>query len=314
MRLPEGHLVPPSFAWRASSADDPRLGDLIARTTDGDDVAAMIVGFPVDEGVRRNGGRPGAADGPDAIRPYLYKMTPAANDFDRHVATLERLVDLGNVDVTDDLERDQEALGEVVAWILDRGAIPIILGGGHETAYGHYLGYASRGVSPCIINWDAHADVRPLKNKQAHSGSPFRQAIEHPAHPCSQYFVAGLQPSSVSRDHLHFVEAHAGRSWFVDEIDPEQIDFIYSLVEAPAMVTMDLDAVDQASAPGVSAPAVNGISPRHWLLAARRAGASPAVSSFDLSELNPRFDVDGRTVRLAARTVWEFVRALAERG
>src|SRR5690554_2120319 len=116
---------------------DPRLASFVKSTAE--DVvegSLVIIGFPSDEGVRRNGGRLGAAGGPSAIREQLYKLTPDPRCSDRHVAVLERTVDLGDVDVTGDLERDQERLGEVVAWILERGAIPIILGGGHETAYG----------------------------------------------------------------------------------------------------------------------------------------------------------------------------------
>ncbi len=298
----------------SATSPDPRLASFVKSTAE--DVAEgslVIIGFPSDEGVRRNGGRVGAAEGPLAIREQLYKLTPDPQVFERHVDVLERLVDLGDVEVSSDLEADQKRLGDAVARILKRGAIPIILGGGHETAYGHYLGYASSGVSASIINWDAHTDVRPLRDGGAHSGSPFRQALEHPAHPCRRYLVAGLQPSSVAHDHLAFVESHAGRAWFVDDVEKPIIEKIYGLIESDAMVTFDLDAVSPADAPGVSAPSVDGLSVQHWLHAARVAGESPSVHSFDISELNPRFDVDGRTARLAARTVWEFVRGVVER-
>src|SRR5436190_21625087 len=61
--------------------DDPRLGEIIERW-DGDPAAlqpgrAVLIGFPQDEGVRRNGGRPGAARAPDEIRKYLHRLTPA---------------------------------------------------------------------------------------------------------------------------------------------------------------------------------------------------------------------------------------------
>lgn len=298
----------------SSTSSDLRLASF--RATSEESVtkgSIVIIGFPSDEGVRRNGGRIGAAEGPAAIREHLYKLTPDAFAYDQHVAVLERLVDLGDVQVDGDLEADQQRLGEAIARVLDCGAIAIILGGGHETAFGHYLGYASRGRSASIINIDAHADVRPLKDDKAHSGSPFRQAIEHPEHPSPRYLVAGLQPSSVSRDHLHYVDVHAGRAWLRNEVDEASLRQIFDLAEAPAMATFDLDAVDQSAAPGVSAPAVDGLDVRTWLRAARLAGETRAITSFDVSELNPRFDVDGCTARLAARTVWEITRGLAQR-
>lgn len=296
------------------SPEDLRLGELIgAPETDVVEGSIVLVGFPTDEGVRRNGGRVGAAHAPTAIREQLFRLTPDPRAFDQHVEVLRRTIHLGDIETSNDLEADQQRLGSAVRGILERGAIPIILGGGHETAYGHYLGYAGGDISASIINWDAHADVRPFKDGRSHSGSPFRQAIQHPQWPCRRYLVAGLQPSSVARDHLAFVEAHAGRAWFADQVDDEMIERIYGLSQFDTMVTFDLDAVAQADAPGVSAPAVAGLAVRHWLYAARLAGETRSIRSFDICELNPRLDVDGRTARLAARTVWEFVRGLVDR-
>ncbi|HMP59270.1 MAG TPA: arginase family protein, partial [Gemmatales bacterium] len=73
------------------------------------------------------------------------------------------------------------------------------------------------------------------------------------------------------------------------------------------------DAVESVFAPGVSAPAVAGLNVHLWLHAAVSAGRSPHVRSLDLVELNPSLDQDGRTARLAARTLWEFCRGLLDR-
>ncbi len=88
---------------------------------------------------------------------------------------------------------------------------------------------------------------------------------------------------------------------------------LYRDLVAPALVTFDLDAVDQAFAPGVSAPATGGMSAGLWLYAAYAAGRTPAVRSCDIVELNPRYDRDGQTAKLAAYTVWQVMRGLAER-
>src|SRR6516162_595765 len=124
--------------------DDVRLDEVIEFWR-GDPAAitagrAVIIGFPQDEGVRRSGGRPGAARAPQAIRRWLYRLTPYDSQAGVGVA-LHPPLDLGNVRLGGSLEDTQTALGDVVAEILSRGAIPVVLGGGHETAYGHYLGY-----------------------------------------------------------------------------------------------------------------------------------------------------------------------------
>lgn len=75
----------------------------------------------------------------------------------------------------------------------------------------------------------------------------------------------------------------------------------------------DLDAVDQAQAPGVSAPAGGDLDRDLWLHAAYWAGRCQNVTSTDVVELNPRADVDNRTARLATLTVMEILRGLCDR-
>src|SRR5262249_8765321 len=106
------------------------------------------------------------------------------------------------------LEESQQALGEVVAAILVSGSIPIVLGGGHETAYGHYLGYVAASLSVGTLNLDAHLDVRPWTDGRGHSGSPFRQALDPPERPLPGrcYVCLGAQPPAVSREHISYVQ------------------------------------------------------------------------------------------------------------
>jgi formiminoglutamase len=227
-------------------------------------------------------------------------------------ALLGHTRDLGDLETSGDLESDQRNLGETLAHHLLRGAFVIVLGGGHETSYGHFLGYAFAERRVEILNWDAHADVRELKEGKGHSGSPFRQAIEDSSGACRRYSVAGLQPHSVARPHLELVQRQ-GRAVWRDEVSPRYIDVLYGGVESPALVSFDLDAVSQAEAPGVSAPNPGGLSSDLWFKAAFEAGRSAAVTSADVVELNPQFDPDGQTARLAALTVWWLLRGRADR-
>ena len=293
--------------------DDPRIGDLIGTATTPQTARAVLVGFPVDEGVRRNGGRVGAAQGPAAIRQALFKLTPDAEQFDSFADFICHTADLGDLKPTGDLESDQAALGELLAPHLDRGAIAIVLGGGHETAYGHFLGYSRRNRQVNVLNWDAHPDVRPLKNGKGHSGSPYRQMLEHPSGACANYTVAGLNPPTVAKAHLDYLTSHGGTAHFNTAISFHAIEQIYARCENATLVSFDLDAVDQAVAPGVSAPAAGGLSVHVWLYAAHAAGKCGTVGSIDVVELCPPLDPDGRTARLAARTVWEFLRGVANR-
>jgi formiminoglutamase len=306
-------LRPAQVELPVTAPEDMRLGHLLGK----DPAAAkvVLVGFPTDVGVRRNGGRPGAAGAPAEIRKFLYRMTPDAR-VPAMAGVLAATVDLGDVATGEDLEADQERLGEVVGGALAAGAFVIVLGGGHETAYGHFLGYVRAGRAVTLLNWDAHADVRPLPPEGGHSGSPFRQALLHPSGLARGYAVAGLLPQSVAADHLSFVADHQGRFVFRDALDAAAIRAMYRSppgASVGVLASFDIDAVDQGQAPGVSAPAAGGMSSDLWLMAAHQAGRNHAVTSADIVETNPALDRDGQTARLAALTVWWILRGLAER-
>jgi formiminoglutamase len=293
-------------------AADPRIKDLLGREVDGRTRVA-ILGFPSDEGVRRNGGRPGAAGGPAAIREALLRLTPGGDDDPALAGLLVHTVDLGDVAVSGDLEADQERLAERIETLSRQGILAIVLGGGHEAAYGHFRGHTRAGRDVAILNWDAHADVRPLSNGLGHSGSPFRQALEDEAGRCVRYDVAGLMPWRVAPEHAAYVRSAGGNTWWRGDLDERTVREIASAAGPPALASFDLDLVDAAAAPGVSAPGVGGLEPALWLLAARECGRNPRFLSFDIVEMNPAYDEAGRTATLAALTVWHILRGIAER-
>ncbi len=127
-----------------------------------------LLGFACDEGVRRNKGRTGAADGPATLRRALANMASHQGH--------DRCVDMGTISVDgEQLEAAHQALREAVADCQRAGKRTLVLGGGHETAFGHGAGVldAFPGEKVGIINLDAHLDLRFADC--ASSGTPFRQ-------------------------------------------------------------------------------------------------------------------------------------------
>jgi formiminoglutamase len=306
-------------------ADDLRLGDIV-EFWPGDAPKlragqAVLVGFPQDEGVRRNQGRPGAAQAPHEIRQYLYRLTPwdAEHDID---LTDHHPIDMGSIRIAGSLEDSQAALGAVVGGILGQGALPVILGGGHETAYGHYLGYLGDSRPVGIINIDAHPDVRPcLDGKRGHSGSPFRQALEHPTHPLpgSHYVCLGAQPHAVSRAHWQYAHQHGCTvRWFHELKHSLEQQFLWEIEQLGSAgcrvyVSLDADVIQMADVPGVSAPNPIGLTGAAVVSLAHLAGKSPWVSSFDLVEICPPCDINGQSSRWASLMIWNFLTGLARR-
>jgi formiminoglutamase len=305
--------------------DDPRLGEVV-EFWNGDSAAlrpgrAVLIGFPQDEGVRRNGGRPGAADAPREIRRFLYRLTPWEGICQADLAA-DPALDAGNVRVDGTLEHSQELLGKVVGGVLRAGAVPVILGGGHETAFGHFLGYAKANLPVGIINIDAHLDLRPEIHGLGHSGSPFRQAMEHSPFRLlgSNYVCLGVQPHSTSQEHLRYARRHECGIYWAPAVWPKLEKCfgreVQRLNESGCLVyvSVDADAVRIMDVPGVSAPNPVGLIGEDVISCARLAGRSPAVASIDLVEINPRFDRDGQSARWAALVIWHFLVGLAERG
>jgi formiminoglutamase len=293
-------------------SEDARLRDFL-KPENNENTLVEIVGFPSDQGVVINGGRPGASKAPKLIFEQLQKMTPHALWYDKHTLLLSGTSGLKIVDCTGTVKEDQKNLGASVANSLTSNTIPVIIGGGHETSFGHFLGYTKANMPVHIVNIDAHTDVRPLKEERAHSGSPFKQALEHPHGLCKSYNVFGLNPASVSLEHLNYVKFH-GVAQFEKEISLKNIlNWFDEHRNENVMITMDMDAVRHADAPGVSAPNASGISKALWLELAFEFGKQRCVTSFDLCEVNPDYDRDGQTIKLAALTLWNFLLGVALR-
>lgn len=296
-----------TFEWRGRlDAEEP--GDSTrwhqrVRTAGADSRGGVtLIGFAVDEGVRRNGGRPGAAEGPKALRTALANM-PVLGE--------PALWDAGDVVCeAGALEAAQAQLGSQVAEAIARGSLPLVLGGGHEVAWGTFQGLEKAGRHPrlLIVNLDAHFDLRTAA--QGNSGTPFRQIAER----CQalgqafNYRVLGI--SRFANTQALFDRAgQLGVRYWLDEslqsgagLAAAQDALAVDLAACDAVyLTVCLDVLPGAQAPGVSAPAPLGVPLAHVERLIDQVLASGRVAAADIAELNPAQDRDGLTARVAAR-------------
>ena len=280
-----------------------------------------LLGFRSEEGVRRNRGRVGAAEGPAALRralaPLALHGVLASGEVQLH--------DLGDAEtVGEDLEAGQAAAAALTSHGLDRAGsrLTVVLGGGHETAWSSYLGLVGSGFGPRagqrwgVLNLDAHFDLR--REPRPTSGTPFAQMAEaeRAAGRDLRYAVLGIAETSNTgalfararelgvrwwTDEQCLAAGAEGVSRFVEEFVAE-LDVLY--------LTIDLDVLPAAVAPGVSAPAAHGVPLPLRAAGGRAAAGSGKLALLDVVELNPRLDVDGRTARSAARLIDEAVRTV----
>jgi formiminoglutamase len=270
-----------------------------------------LIGFRCDEGIRRNSGRVGAAEGPTALRQALAKLPVQKQNF--------TFYDVGNIACLDgDLEASQHALGEVVAILLQQGIKPIIIGGGHELAWGHYQGIADAfpDKNLGIINFDAHFDMRPLlPHGKGSSGTPFLQIAKAQEAIRKQfdYNCIGIQHAGNIKQLFETAKAHNTHVILADELHQGQlekcVDFVDRVIDQNEIVYMSicLDVFSVAYAPGVSATQTLGLYPWHIIPLVRQLAASGKVVSYDIAELSPRYDFDQSTSKLAANLIYEIV-------
>ena len=329
---------------------DPRLSDIIQSvpateqlplTADDRKPKVLILGFPHDEGVRRNGGRVGSAQAPSAFRKWAYRLCASDSmrgiEFAKHLT----LVDWGDVDAgclpiektpnAVQLEDYHEELTKHVLSGLKSGYVPWIVGGGNDQSYPNAAGLlahlctnkleAKRHVR--VINIDAHLDVRPLKNNQVHSGSPFRLLLED-ARFNSQlngsFIEFAAQPAQCAIEHVRYVQAYPrGRVMFLPQIQHDIVGEFKQLLsgnqaDSPTdiFVSFDIDAIRFADCQGVSCASPEGLSASDAIQICYEAGKCERVRLMDLSEYNP-LQEEYRTARLLGMMFHAFLCGLVDR-
>ncbi|MCL6415037.1 formimidoylglutamase [Aestuariirhabdus sp. Z084] len=282
------------------------------------DAGVVISGFGCDEGVRRNQGRVGAAAGPDALRRAMAGL-PA------NIRT--PVYDAGNLRCEDDqLEKAQIELSNHCQQILDAGHRLLLLGGGHEIAWGSFRGLQEHLTRHKpeerigIINFDAHFDLRnPAAGTS--SGTPFHQIALHCQAQQQPFRYLCLGVSETSNTQILFDYADQfDVEWRLDtemtllhlEDCRKQLQRFISQVDR-IHLSIDLDVLPAAVMPGVSAPACPGVSLDvveallPLIAAARHEDGSHKMKLMELAEYNPNFDPTGIGARAAARLAYRLL-------
>ncbi|MCF7568287.1 formimidoylglutamase [Sabulilitoribacter arenilitoris] len=269
-----------------------------------------LLGYVCDEGVRRNLGRIGAAQGPKMLRESLAKLPI---HFDG-----KRVVDAGDIIcIEEDMESCQQAFANTISQLISQQIFPIAIGGGHDMAYSHFMGIrdAVKNTSKKkigIINFDAHFDLRPVE-KKSNSGTPFNQIISEleATNESVDYFAIGIQRQSNTKE-LFEIAKNEKVDYVVNydcESSSEEMkvlkerlipfiannDYLY--------ITIDMDGFSSAYAPGVSAPSPLGFTPYFVFKMLLFLFDTKKVISCDIAELNPTLDRDNVTANLAAKLV-----------
>ncbi|GAB4546023.1 MAG: formimidoylglutamase [Anaerolineae bacterium] len=295
--------VQPTLLYGRGNPVDPRLGEsVLTRPNDYDTANVVIVGCPQDEGVARNQGRVGAAQAPTEIRRALYR-------FVQPPSSLLRLFDLGDTLIQPTLEETHAAHTAIIQQVLQDGKCVISLGGGNDLAYADGIALASATAEFIAINLDAHFDVR--EDEIRNSGTPYRQLIDEGYLRPEYFFEVGSIPMSNSVFHRQYLLKHGVTIIDVDAVYQRGLMTILAEILDRAAEAifwgLDMDVVRAADAPGVSAVNPIGISGYDFSQIGVIAAKDRRTRIFEITEVNPMYDVDSRTARLAAATIHQFI-------
>jgi len=279
------------------------------------DQSLVLLGYPDDLGIQKNGGRVGASQGPDQIRKWLYKMTPPLN--------LSRpLFDLGNLSNFESLslkERHDQASKKLFK-ALESDHKALTFGGGHDYGYADGKAFLDRHKEtthrPLIINFDAHLDVRK-PNPDFNSGTPFyRLRTEYKNFEMIQI---GVQSQCNSKEHLQWCKQNNIHVVLLDDFFGKDLSLLSlfdknfsNLLEPdrPCFVSVDIDGFSWAYAPGCSQSWPTGMEPRDFFPLFSKILECLDVQLLSIYEVSPPLDPQWGTSKLAAQIAHKYLGAL----
>lgn len=281
----------------------------------GADVA--IVGAPTDDLVSD---RPGARFGPRAIRSASAPPGPHLEVGVDGFAEL-RVVDFGDAPVLPaDPLRTHEAIETTVGQVLDAGAVPIVLGGDHGIAEPDIRACATRHGPLGLIHFDTHTDTgTEVFGVEISHGTPMFRLVEAGHVDPRRYVQLGLRGYWPGEKEFGWQAERGITSIFMHEIRDQGIrgavDRALAIVgPGPTYLTVDVDVLDPAFAPGTGTPEPGGMTSADLLWAVREISRQVDLVGADVVEvIATGVGSADITALVAERTVREIVTGLAMR-
>lgn len=249
-----------------------------------------IVGAPTDDLVSD---RPGTRFAPRAIRaascppgPHLEAKVDAFREL--------RIVDYGDAAVVPaDAERTHEAIERLVGEVVDAGVLPVVLGGDHSITEANVRAVAARRGPLGLLHFDTHADTGfEVFGVERSHGTPMYRLVEAGHVEPTRYAQIGLRGYWPTEQEFTWQAERGISSFFMHDVRDRGIravleDALAVVGGGPAFVTVDIDVLDPAFAPGTGTPEPGGMTTADLLWAVREAGSRLDVVGADLVEVIP---------------------------
>lgn len=263
----------------------------------------VVVGAPYDGGTSY---RPGSRFGPRAIRHESCLLHGTGIDRGPGVFDLIDVADAGDIDLSPfSMDLAIAAATSELTRLLSCNRAFLMLGGDHSLSLPGLRAVHAVHGPVAVMHLDAHSDTNPpVYGGTYHHGTPFRWAIEEGLIDPARMIQIGIRGHNPAPDSLDYARAHGVRVVTAADCYGRTISEIADQVrqvvgECPAYVSVDIDVVDPAHAPGTGTPAPGGLTAREVILLLGVVGDLQPVG-FDIVEVSPPYDVSGITALLAA--------------
>jgi formiminoglutamase len=317
------HVVSPG--WRFRDSQDPKVSEWVQPYAGYASNAvpafdAAILGAPLS---KTSISHSAAFQLPAAIRSAFATLSPYSVHHALDLRDCLRLVDLGDVEMhLTDLARCHANIEEAVASYWQSYAAPLLLlGGDHSITACAVLGLVrATGRRIGILHFDAHHDVRNLKDGGRHNGTPFRTILESGMVPGEAIVQIGLRDFVNARAYHEYAKAYGVTVITARDVHRRGLTEVVAdawhrirTVADTVYVSFDLDVLDQSIVPGVPAPSPGGLGFRESAEALEWLGRQDNVSMVDLVCADPAQDFRDLTTRVAAHLALSFLTGLALR-
>jgi len=260
----------------------------------------------------------GAAMAPQTIRNAFSAFSTYAIEEDIDVKDCI-LHDFGDIlmhvtDIVESQKRIEETIFDIVT--MQTELIPIILGGDHSTSASSIKAFMKAKGKVGVIQFDAHHDLRNLQDGGPSNGTPFRTLIESGAIEGKHLVQIGIRNFANSRDYRDYAEENSVTIYTmkdvreklilpilkesIEKLEREKVDIIY--------ISLDMDVLDQAFAPGCPAIGPGGMDSQTLLEGIEFLAKHPLVQGLDIVEIDPTLDVRDMTSRVAAYVILQFLK------
>lgn len=299
--------VVPRFAGPATFARLPRLDEVTAA-----DVA--VLGVPFDSGVSY---RPGARFGPAHVRQSSRLLRPYHPPLDVSPFAAMQVVDAGDVAVNPfSIDQAVTTLQQAATALGDDGLTLLTIGGDHTIALPLLRAAARRHGPIGVVHFDAHLDTWDTYFGAAYThGTPFRRAAEEGLLDPQRCLHVGIRGPLYDRCDLLDDTACGFQVVRSDDFQDAAVSGIVERMRArlgagPVYVSIDIDVLDPAHAPGTGTPEAGGLTSRELLHAVRGLAGLDVVGA-DVVEVAPAYDHAELTGIAAAHVAYELLAVLA---